>query len=244
VGTAEQRISWGVAGVCFLLGVVGMIDLALEAKWGGSVVVLAITWGLALAFANHALRRLRVHEGGITRRSLFGTHTLLYPEIRGLLFDAVPRYYKGVRAGTSVRLRFTSGPGGKVIRHHQTVLENDPDLDALRERLAESISSQLLTRLMRGEEVPWVSSARFTAGGLVVRPPEPIRGGEERLIPYDAGFRFSTREGLFELFIGNETRAVMRASCAEDNFHPGLKALAALDPSGGAGGARPLSPPG
>lgn len=225
--TASKVFCWALAVGLFLFGGAMGIGLGSDGSWLGALLALGLSWGFGVVLAINTFSDFRVHELGVTRKSL-GQHTLRYSEIVSFQFGATRHYYNGAYTGTTVNMRFTPAPGAKPITHNQTVRGNDSDLDSLREQVAAMVAHHLLARLRRGEDVQWGPTARFTPRGLVVRASKLFGKGEERLAPYDAGLRYTIEQGSFKLFIGNEGKAAMTVACAADNFYPGLKILGEL----------------
>jgi hypothetical protein len=222
-----QAVCRAVAGLTFLTGIMAGITRADS----GGLPMLGILWGISAMLVLGSLREFRVYERGVSQK-FFRRHTLLYSELTSFQFGAVRKYRNGTYVGTTVAMRFTPGPGGKLLTHVHTSRGNDTDLNGLRERVAKIIANHLLERLQRGEDIQWGPSALFTQQGLVIRA---SRLAKEQRVPYDAGVRCKIKEGnlyLFigeeHLFIGHDTAAALVMPCAVDNFYPGLKMLEAL----------------
>ncbi len=227
-GPVAQVVLWILSGLFALGGLGGAIGSAFAQYWVGIPIALGLGGGMAVVLVAANLSRFRVHELGVTHRSLFGSRTLRYSDVTSFQFGATRHYYNGAYTGTSLSMRFTPGPGLKAIHHSQTVRGGDSDLDALREQMSNIVASQLFERWKRGEDIRWGPTARFTKSGLVVQATKLFGKGEERLAPYDGGLRYTIEQGSLHLFIGNETKAAMTVECAADNFFPGLKILGEL----------------
>ena len=224
MSTATRVFCWVLAGVLLLAGVGGGAALAMDHCWLGALCALGLLGALAALLILSTFNDFRVHELGVTRKRL-SKRTLRYSEIMSFQFGATRHYHNGAYTGTSVNMRFTPDPGGKSITHHQMVRGNDSDLDSLREQVSGMVARHLLERLLKGQDIQWGPTARFTSKGLVVRASKLFGKGEERLAPYNAGLRYTIEQGSFRLFIGAETKAAMTVACSADNFYPGLRIL-------------------
>lgn len=215
------KVVLGVLSALFVLAGFGTLLM-------GSILLAAGLWALAVWCASGCVSYFRVHELGVTKHSLLGSHRLRYSEIVSFQFGAVRRYRNGWYKGTRLSMRFTPGPGGNEIHHSQKVHGNDSELEMLREQVSSMVAAQLLLRLSRGEEFDWGSTARFTQKGLLVRSSALLGEEDAWLAPYDAGLRVSIQNGTCQLFVGDEQQAATNIECAEHNFYPGLKVLYGL----------------
>jgi hypothetical protein len=212
--------------VLFSLGLLagGVAALGADRVAGGALIGGGV---LATVGAMAAVRGVfRAHEGGIVRRTLFGTRSMPYSQIERLTFSAIRQYHNGAYMGTSLTLKCTAADGRKV-KTSATVRGSDDGLESLRDHIARVVAQRLRARLGTEREVPWAGGIRLMPDGLRFRRKKFFGQGEEVQIAW-GDLRYSIDAGSLHVFEPGASRASVTVSCAAENFYPGLVLLQTL----------------
>jgi hypothetical protein len=179
----------------------------------GAILGVAVLWILHSIYRITA--RYDFHERAIVRRTLLGTRTLAYGDIRAMTWRETATVFEHViPMGTTVHAKLVPSDGSaplKIVLHRYSGA--DSDLEPVRTSIARHIAEHLREHLDRGQEVQWTSKAKFTRDGIAIKK-HFIRYGEPIGVRFDDGFFMVYRESWRKPF------ALLPAN--DINFYPGL----------------------
>jgi hypothetical protein len=234
----------GVAGGLLCLLSVGMMAIVIS-EWlagrqmagqpqgpdsliGGAFVALL---GPGLLFASLWLgySRLRCHERGVWRGTLFGQRSLRYSDVGSFQYSAVRHYHNGAYVGTHVSLKFRPlTPGqGRPLHYSTTTKGDDEGLDNLRDHISRAIAGRMAEQFQSGQPVIWTSNLQIVPEGILYRPAGLFGRKEMQLLPFASYRGHDLKQGVFYLY-GPGNKQVATEQSSVDNFYPGFFLLLLL----------------
>lgn len=204
----------------------GLISLAALAGEDGriaGVVVLALAAGAGFLAFRNSIERLRVHERGISQESGGSVRSISDEDVAAMTWNSVREFVNGIYRQTHLTLAFTPVTG-KEIRQRISFRGEDPELDELRDRLAEAVADRMQRDFERGQPVPWTRSLRFLPEGLWYVPRGLLFRKEPKVAPFSAIAGLDFQNGRLRIqFRSLEDR--VEESPSEPNFFPGFLLL-------------------
>lgn len=214
----------GLSAAVALLAIFGAIAFRLM-----PLAVLGAGTGMGAILLGSTARRLwqctfRLHETGISQRSLTGDRALRFHEISQFVFDARRQYSKGRYLGTLFTMVFASDklPRQGILHTERCAYETD-EIARVRDCVSEEIASSMASTLASAGELTWTRELAIR-GGLLHCHPRRFMGwtGKPVETPLDEIRGYDVAEGWFFVWSNHRDKPLFKARTAEPNFYPGL----------------------
>jgi hypothetical protein len=214
----------GLSASVALFAVIAAIMLRLT-----PLAILGAGTGMGAIMLGSTARRLwrcvfRLHETGISQRSLTGDRSLRFGEIDQFVFDARRQYSKGRYLGTLFTMVFASDrePRQGILHSERCAYETD-DIARVRDCVSEEMAAAMAAKLASEGELAWTRELAIRGGMLSCAPRRLIRSiGAATEIELDAIRGYDVAEGWFYVWTADRERPLFKARTAEPNFYPGL----------------------
>ncbi|QDT55054.1 hypothetical protein Pan44_30950 [Caulifigura coniformis] len=214
----------GMSTVVAMLAVFGAVLLRLT-----PLAILGAGTGMGAIMLGSTARRLwqcafRLHETGISQRSLTGDRALRFSEIDQFVFDARRQYSKGRYLGTLFTMVFASDrqPKQGILHTERSAYETD-EIAQVRDFVSEEIAAAMAARLVSSGELVWTRELTIQGGALHCQPrrflrwkPRPASADIDSIRGYDIS------EGWFYVWTMDRDRPLFKVRTTEPNFYPGL----------------------
>ncbi len=214
----------GLSATVALLAIAGAVALRLT-----PLAILGAGTGIGALMLGSTARRLwqcafRLHEAGISQRSLTGDRALRFEEIDQFVFDARRQYSKGRYLGTLFTMVFASEqqPKQGILHSERSAYETD-QIAGIRDRVAEEIAAEMASKLTATGELLWTRELTIQGRVLHCRPRRFLRrAGAPIGVPLGEISRYEVSEGWLFVWSSERSRPLVRVRTAEANFYPGL----------------------
>ena len=166
----------------------------------------------------------RLHETGISQRSLTGDRSLRFSEIDQFVFDARRQYSKGRYLGTLFTMVFASEkqPRQGILHSERCAYETD-EIARVRDFVSDEMAAAMAAKLASTGELAWTRELMIRGGLLSCAPRRLMRWtGAAADAELDAIRGYDVAEGWFYVWTVDRERPVFKARTAEPNFYPGL----------------------
>jgi hypothetical protein len=193
------------------------------------LAILGAGTGVGAIMLGSTARRLwkcvfRLHEAGISQRSLTGDRSLRFNEIDQFVFDARRQYSKGRYLGTLFTMVFASDnqPRQGILHSERCAYETD-DIARVRDFVSDEIAASMASKLASTGELAWTRELTIRGGVLMCEPRRLMRWtGKPADAELDTIRGFDVAEGWFYVWTIDRERPLFKARTAEPNFYPGL----------------------
>jgi len=214
----------GMSAAVAILAVIGAILLRLT-----PLAILGAGTGMGAIMLGSTARRLwqcafRLHETGISQRSLTGDRALGFGEIDQFVFDARRQYSKGRYLGTLFTMVFASDrqPKQGILHTERCAYETD-EIARVRDYVSDEIAAVMAARLASAGELVWTRELTIQGGVLHCQPrrflrwnPAPASADIDSIRGYDIS------DGWFYVWTVDRDRPLFKVRTTEPNFYPGL----------------------
>lgn len=178
-----------------------------------SLVLGAVPFALGLWYLS---RRFTCHERGVASASIFGRSALLFSDMDRVRYRAIHEYVNGSFTGTVISMRL-AGPRSSVSYSSNTSGAETENLEKLRDKASLVVSGRLYERLMDGGQIEWSPKVTLARDGLRFNT-----RGQESFVPFSPNVLFAFETGTLHLWLERERQSLLKISCDEVNFWPGL----------------------
>jgi hypothetical protein len=170
----------------------------------------------------------RCYERGLARGNGGGEVRLSFEEIDELTYSAKRMFYKGSYVGTQLVLTFRGA--AKKIKYSARIQNEDVDIDAIRDQVAQGIAARMLQQLRSGRPVTWMNDVVLLPEGLQFRRSKlfGLASGPVEVLLYGQIAGVGIAEGSMYLHNVAESQSVLSKPDSSPNFYPGYLALLRL----------------
>lgn len=202
--------------------IIGGIGLLLNRESLGTMFLYcgipSVIWAYWTGFST-----FECHERGIRSEWILGSGELRYADVATFTYTATRHYRNGLYAGTRIGLHFKPLPKSRARRVNFcfTVMNQDEQMEALRDSISRTIAERMQLRLAAGETVTWTENLAFSGQSLFYRPAGLVGRKETQQVPFANISGCSFQDGECYLFRHDSDTSFMHESTFATNFFPG-----------------------